>query len=203
IDHPNISRLYEFRATAKAHFIFAEIAAYGTLEEHLKAVRSSPGYTPALLENQVRAYIEQILMALVYCHELGVYQQQMKLSDVLLEDENTVKIASFGMCLLSFPRASKLLPHYTSPEGLHGQLHGGAPAEVWSLGVILFQLLTGRLPFDEPDEEALTNKIQWGYFKMRNSDQLSAPAEDLLRRMLDPDAKTRISLDAVISHEWI
>lgn len=83
-------------------------------------------------------------------------------------------------------------PHYASPEIVAGKAYNGASSDIWSCGVILFALLSGRLPFDDENIQVLLQKVKIGRFEM--PDEIRGSARDLLYRMLDSNPDTRITV---------
>lgn len=91
-------------------------------------------------------------------------------------------------------------PNYVAPEVISGKGYEGSAADVWSCGVILYVLLAGQLPFDEPTLSALFNKIQRGEYRMPS--HFTDPARDLIRRILVPDPSKRMTMDDIKKHPW-
>lgn len=120
----------------------------------------------------------------------------MKPENLLLDKERNIKIADFGMAAME--RSDKLLetscgsPHYASPEIVAGLNYHGASSDIWSCGIILFALLTGRLPFDDDNIRTLLAKVKVGKFTMPS--ELNPEAKDLIRRMLEVDPTKRITV---------
>ena len=119
-------------------------------------------------EPVARRYFLQLIKALDYCHSLGVFHRDLKPENLLLDDKDNLKISDFGLSALfdissndSFCHTLCGTPNYVAPEVLQSTKIGYDPgkADVWSCGIILHVLLTGRLPFDEPNDEALYAKI--------------------------------------------
>lgn len=170
------------------------------------------------LEEDETVYIlRQIVAALLNAHRFGIYHRDLKPENILMEiqyDEASgayepqVKLADFGMAALQ-PKGKLLTTscgsiHYAAPEVFEKKYDGGK-ADVWSLGVILYVMLTGMLPFtDTPGPEF---QIHW-YHQIKNGqycvpDWLSVEAQDLISRMLVPDPRKRISLENVWKHNLL
>lgn len=165
-------------------------------------------------------YFQQIISGVDYCHRFNICHRDLKPENLLLDDERNIKIADFGMAALE--RGGKLLetscgsPHYASPEIVavrcclttlsasipytdelrlrfeQGLNYHGASSDIWSCGIILFALLTGRLPFDDENIRTLLAKVKAGKFTMPS--ELPTDAQDLIRRMLEVDPKLRITV---------
>ena len=156
-----------------------------------------------LPEHEAVEYFRQILSGLSYCHRFGICHRDLKPENLLLNKEhNTIKIADFGMAALQ-PAGSLLStfcgsPHYASPEILIGLKYKGDKTDIWSLGIILFVLLCGRLPFDEENVHYLRQKVVQGRYMMPTD--LSEEAKDLIFWMLQRDPEVRIDMDRIWDH---
>ncbi|OMJ20508.1 Serine/threonine-protein kinase SIK2 [Smittium culicis] len=115
-----------------------------------------------------------------------------------------VKIIDFG--LANFYQKGEFLDTfcgslpYTAPEILRGEPYTGPEIDVWSLGVLLFIMVTGRFPFSDPSNPKNFKKIEMGDFKV--PEFLSSELEELIRMMINPDKKQRIRMDQVMQHQW-
>ncbi|KAF7583056.1 Protein kinase domain family protein [Clavispora lusitaniae] len=195
LTHPNVLRLYDVWETSKALYLVLEYVEGGELFDLL--VERGP-----LHEREAVKYFRQIILGTAYCHALGICHRDLKPENLLLDAALNVKLADFGMAALE--SQGRLLetscgsPHYAAPEIVSGLKYHGAASDVWSCGVILFALLTGRLPFDDENIRNLLLKVQAGSFEMPSD--LSSEAQDLLRRMLTVDPARRITTPDVLTH---
>ena len=163
-----------------------------------------------LEEEEALMLFRQILSAVGYCHSFNICHRDLKPENILLTKDLEIKIADFGMAALHQSPDHRLKtacgsPHYAAPELIKGNTYRGNQADIWSLGVILYATLSGRLPFDVetdgPRSEALPvllKKIQRGRFEMRSA--FSEDAKDLLRRILQVNPQKRITLRDVWRH---
>jgi serine/threonine protein kinase len=127
-----------------------------------------------------------------------------KPENILLDGNLRIKICDFGMAAL-MPKDALLAtscgsPHYASPEVITGRKYNGMEADIWSLGVILYALLVGKLPFDDPNMRKLLLKVKIGVFEM--PPHLDKTAKDLLWRMLTVDADKRATIAEIKQHPW-
>lgn len=157
-----------------------------------------------LASDVVLDYTQQLVHALAFCHRRGICHRDLKLENILVSQSGALKIADFGMASLTFPgsflRTSCGSPQYCAPEVILGESYNGAIADIWSLGIILYAMTTGGLPFDDDNFQRLVMKIQSGAFYMPS--EVPQPIAQLITRMLDPDASTRITLDEIKESEW-
>ncbi|KAK6456887.1 uncharacterized protein RJT20DRAFT_94741 [Scheffersomyces xylosifermentans] len=195
LTHPNVLRLYDVWETSKALYLVLEYVEGGELFDLL--VERGP-----LQEVEAIKYFRQIILGTAYCHALGICHRDLKPENLLLDASLNVKLADFGMAALE--SNGKLLetscgsPHYAAPEIVSGLKYHGAASDVWSCGVILFALLTGRLPFDDENIRNLLLKVQAGSFDM--PDEISYDAKDLISKMLTIDPVKRIATEKVLNH---
>lgn len=196
LNHPNVLRLYDVWETSKALYLVLEYVEGGELFDLL--VERGP-----LGEAEAIKYFRQIILGAAYCHALGICHRDLKPENLLLDAQLNLKMADFGMAALE--SNGKLLetscgsPHYAAPEIVSGLKYHGAASDVWSCGVILFALLTGRLPFDDENIRNLLLKVQAGSFEMP-TDEISREAQNLLCRMLEVDPDKRISTERILKH---
>lgn len=195
LTHPNVLRLYDVWETSKALYLVLEYVEGGELFDLL--VERGP-----LHEAEAVKYFRQIVLGTAYCHALGICHRDLKPENLLLDASLNVKLADFGMAALE--SNGRLLetscgsPHYAAPEIVSGLKYHGAASDVWSCGVILFALLTGRLPFDDENIRHLLLKVQAGAFTMPQ--ELSTDAQDLIAKMLTADPTKRIPTAHILSH---
>jgi serine/threonine-protein kinase HSL1, negative regulator of Swe1 kinase len=145
----------------------------------------------------------QIISAMGYCHSLNICHRDLKPENILLSKEDQVKIADFGMAALHQTEHHRLQtscgsPHYAAPELLKNKRYRGEKVDIWSLGVILYAMLSAQLPFDDPDLKLQIEKTKKGHYDM--PEFLSMEAKDLVRRMLTLNPDKRISLKEMWRH---
>ncbi|KAH7108311.1 Pkinase-domain-containing protein [Auriculariales sp. MPI-PUGE-AT-0066] len=192
MDHPNIMRLYDVYEGDDECVMILEFVDGGELFDFLVNKRR-------LLVPEALNYFRQIISGLNYCHTHHIIHRDLKPENILLTGERleTIKIADW--CMLQTSCGS---PHYASPEIVCGKHYEGAPSDIWSCGVILFALLSGRLPFDDKDIHVLLRKVKHGQYEM--SPQIAHPAAiDLIRRMLIVNPTDRIAMDEILSHPFM
>lgn len=197
LNHKNVLRLYDVWETEKALYLVLEYVEGGELFDLL--VDSGP-----LPEQTAVGFFSQIVLGALYCHSLGICHRDLKPENILLDKDLNVKIADFGMAALESGRLLETScgsPHYAAPEIVSGLHYHGAESDVWSCGVILFALLTGRLPFDDDNIRDLLLKVQVGNYEI--VEDLSPDAIDLIHRMLTVDPEKRIKTKDILKHPFV
>lgn len=128
----------------------------------------------------------------------------MKPENLLLDEHNNIKLIDFGLAnIMKDSQALKTAcgsPNYAAPEVISGRSYGGVEVDIWSLGVILFAMVCGRMPFDDDSMPALFNQIKEGKYQMPN--YISSDVEDIINRMLQPNPVKRITMREIKDHPW-
>lgn len=198
VRHPNIVRLNEVLASQTKIYIILEFVMGGELYD--KIVQQGK-----LSENDSRRYFQQLIDAVAHCHKKGVYHRDLKPENLLLDAYGNLKVSDFGLSALT-KQGSDLLhttcgtPNYIAPEVLSNQGYDGAAADVWSCGVILYVLMAGYLPFEEADLPTLFRRIGAAEFVCPL--WFSAGAKTLIHKILDPNPKTRVNIEAIRQDAW-
>ncbi|KAL0248329.1 hypothetical protein GEMRC1_003565 [Eukaryota sp. GEM-RC1] len=198
-DHPHITKLYEVIDGWGEIYMILEFVPGGELFDLIS--RNGP-----FKENDVRHYFQQIISAVDYCHRNLIVHRDLKPENILLDAESNIKIADFGLSNLmadgNFLLTSCGSPNYAAPEVISGQPYVGPAVDVWSIGVILYAMLFGRLPFDDRNIQVLFTKIKSGRFFFPSNITVPDSLKDLIRGMLIVDPLQRASIDDIKSHEW-
>ncbi|KAK7264789.1 hypothetical protein RJT34_32399 [Clitoria ternatea] len=198
--HPNVVRLYEVLASKTKIYMVLEYVNGGELFDKI----ASKG---KLTEGEGRKLFQQLIDGVSYCHNKGVFHRDLKLENVLVDAQGNIKITDFGLSALpQHLRADGLLhttcgsPNYVAPEVLANKGYDGATADAWSCGVILYVILTGYLPFDDRNLVVLYQKIFKGDVHIPK--WLSPGAQNMIKRILDPNPKTRITMAGIKEDPW-
>jgi len=229
LNHPNVISMVGHgtgrHATGQSHlyFIFMECASGGELFDQV----IDRGAT-AMPEDVARGFMRELLSGVAHCHERGIAHRDLKLENVLLTREGTVKVIDFGLSHVYqrdanglFDRSTPLTDmcgskSYAAPEVLNGRGYDGFAADVWSLGVSLFAMLSGFFPLDEATAKdwryaklvegqkkgRSSTKLVYGWYK-RTCTHLTDSVIELLDAMLTIDPQTRLTLPQVLKHPWI
>jgi serine/threonine-protein kinase HSL1 (negative regulator of Swe1 kinase) len=156
----------------------------------------------ALPEEEAVRLFRQIIAGLSYGHRFNICHRDLKPENILLDSGRNVKLADFGMAALQpadrWLNTSCGSPHYAAPEIIHGRKYRGDRADIWSVGIILFAMLNGFLPFDGGDLTATLRLVKKGEYFLPPS--LSAEAADLIQRILQKRPEDRISMGGIWAH---
>lgn len=147
-----------------------------------------------------------MISAIAYCHSFNVCHRDLKPENILITADLQIKIADFGMAALHQTSTHHLAtacgsPHYAAPELLKNRQYRGDKADIWSMGVILYAMLSATLPFDDPDLRVMMGKTKKGVYQMPK--HVSPEAEDLIRRMLQVNPDRRINLQEIWNHPLV
>lgn len=198
LDHPNIVKLFEVIETEKTLYLVMEYASGGEVFDYLVA-------HGRMKEKEARAKFRQIISAVQYCHQKNIVHRDLKAENLLLDADMNIKIADFGFSN-EFVPGNKLdtfcgSPPYAAPELFQGKKYDGPEVDVWSLGVILYTLVSGSLPFDGQNLKELRERVLRG--KYRIPFYMSTDCENLLKRFLVLNPTKRACLEAIMREKWI
>lgn len=202
VDHPNIIKLYETYEDAKYVHLVMEYCTGGDLTERMME------HEGLYAEEEATLLMRKLLSALNHMHSLFICHRDLKPENMLFtskEERAEVKITDFGISQRFNEeelRSTVGTPNYMAPEVLKGKY--GKECDVWSLGVILYILLSGRQPFNgQTLEEIFQNIIAGNYTLIRPElDDVSSEGLDLIKKMLMPDLRDRITIEAALEHPW-
>uniref|UniRef100_A0A8B9JLY8 non-specific serine/threonine protein kinase n=1 Tax=Astyanax mexicanus TaxID=7994 RepID=A0A8B9JLY8_ASTMX len=156
-------------------------------------------------EKEARAKFRQIVSAVQYCHQKCIVHRDLKAENLLLDADMNIKIADFGFSN-EFTVGNKLdtfcgSPPYAAPELFQGKKYDGPEVDVWSLGVILYTLVSGSLPFDGQNLKELRERVLRG--KYRIPFYMSTDCENLLKKFLILNPTKRGSLEQIMKDRWM
>ena len=208
MNHPNIVKFHDFCVDSNFFYIFEE---YCKGENLLSIINEKIMKGEFLEEESVKKIMRQILDAINYMHKNGVAHRDMKPENIIVENakdgEFRLKIVDFG--LAAFSTEKDLLStfcgsiYYLPPEMLNSKSYVGSKVDVWSVGVILFVLLTNQLPFENDNIMEILKLITNSMFTIPEGVYLSDAAFRLINRMLDPNPETRITAEDALRSEYI
>ncbi|KAM4862361.1 sperm motility kinase 2B-like [Urocitellus parryii] len=196
LEHPNVVQLFHVIGTESTIYMVMEHVGGGRLLDHI---------TRGMQVEEVRRVFRQILCAVGYLHDKGIVHRDLKPENIMLDTRGQVKLIDFGAATW-FSAGEKLrrvwgtLP-YLAPEGVLRQEYEGPPMDVWSLGVILYFMLTRSLPFDSTSSEDLLKRIT--HARYRVPDSVPVGARRLIHSILTVKPPKRPTVKQISGHPWL
>eukprot|EP01127_Copromyxa_protea_P003314 TRINITY_DN13145_c0_g1_i1.p1 TRINITY_DN13145_c0_g1~~TRINITY_DN13145_c0_g1_i1.p1 ORF type:complete len:305 (-),score=84.33 TRINITY_DN13145_c0_g1_i1:49-963(-) len=206
VDHPNIVRMQAIFDTPEHLFIVMELMEGGELYEEI--IQRS-----VFSEKEAAVIVRQLLDALSYLHNIGIVHRDLKLENLLLHKKGdlTVKLADFGLSRLFKPGSQMYTacgtPFYVAPDILLATDESGygPNVDMWAVGVLLYILLSGRLPFSGDSDDDLFRAIMEGelVWKSPQFDEVSEEAKDLISHLIVVDTAERYNAEQALAHPFI
>ena len=204
LDHPNILKINDFYSNKDEYYIITEYCQEGEL---FNEIRSYAPFTEPL----VGYYMKQILKAVCYCHSMNVIHRDLKPENILIVKRakngcHPIKIIDFGTAVIftKNKRENMLIgsSYYIAPEVLSRNYT--EKCDLWSCGVIMYILLTGRPPFGGSDDEKILSKVKKGKFDLVKYPWsiISNEAKDLIKKLIEIDPNKRLSAEDALQHPW-
>ncbi|XP_045929240.1 serine/threonine-protein kinase SIK3 homolog isoform X3 [Micropterus dolomieu] len=198
LKHPHIIRLYQVMETERMIYLVTEYASGGEIFDHLVA-------HGRMAEKDARRKFKQIVAAVHFCHCRNIVHRDLKAENLLLDHNLNIKIADFGFSNL-FSRGQLLKtwcgsPPYAAPELFEGKEYDGPKVDIWSLGVVLYVLVCGALPFDGSTLQNLRARVLSGKFRIPFF--MSTDCEYLIRHMLVLEPSRRLSMEQICKNKWM
>ena len=197
LDHINVIKIYKINEDEEKYYIVMEFCENGELFHYIVERQR-------LKEEKAAFFFYQLINGLEYIHSKNIVHRDLKPENLLLGKDNILKIIDFGLSnfcepdnYLETPCGS---PCYASPEMVSGDKYNGHMIDIWSTGIILFAMLCGYLPFEDPDNDILFAKIL--KCKIKYPDYLSDITIDLMKKILVVEPMKRITLDEIKLHPF-
>uniref|UniRef100_UPI00398EE805 hormonally up-regulated neu tumor-associated kinase homolog A n=1 Tax=Pristiophorus japonicus TaxID=55135 RepID=UPI00398EE805 len=202
IKHPNIVQLFETLETENSYYMAMELCQGGDLMDRICEKQK-------LEEREARKYTRQILSAVEHLHRHAIVHRDLKIENFLLDENNNIKIVDFGLSNTLKNDSQELLntqcgsPAYAAPELLAHKKYG-PKVDVWSIGVSMFAMLTGTLPFTvEPfNIKQLHQKMISGEISSIPS-EISSGAVHFMLSLLEPDPTKRPTVREAMEEKWL
>lgn len=201
LQHPHIIRLEQVIKENGYTCLILELGTGGELFEYIMNHGK-------LDEDEARSMFRQLLSGVQYCHAHLVAHRDLKPENLLLDEEGNIKISDFGLSNVLKP--GRLFstwcgsPVYTPPEVVLRQQYNGIAMDIWSLGVILYVIVTGGMPWRlESNVVRNIDDLIKGNYEIPDFLGVSDDCRELIGMMLTADSKKRATLDAVMNHKWV
>ncbi|XP_020180902.1 mitogen-activated protein kinase kinase kinase 3 [Aegilops tauschii subsp. strangulata] len=197
LEHDNIVQYYGTDKEDGKLYIFLELVTQGSLAALYQKY--------CLQDSQVSAYTRQILNGLNYLHQRNVLHRDIKCANILVDANGLVKLADFGlakeMSILSQARSSKGTVFWMAPEVAKAKPHG-PPADIWSLGCTVLEMLTGKVPYPDMEWTHALLKIGRG-IPPKIPNTLSEDARDFIAKCVQANQKDRPSAAQLLEHPFV
>ena len=196
LSHLNVVKIFDIKETKERYYIFMEYCDKGELFNYIVDRQH-------LSEDEASYFYYQLINGLEYIHSQNIVHRDLKPENLLLSKGNILKIIDFGLSNfyngkpLSTPCGS---PCYASPEMVSGNKYNGCRIDVWSTGIILYAMIYGYLPFEDPDNEMLFQKILECKPEMPSG--VSSSALDLMNKIMVTNPDKRITIDKIKEHSF-
>ena len=204
LDHPNVLKIFEFYSDKNSYSIVTELCSGGELFQEI--IDKGP-----FNENYSAYVMYQILSAINYCHNMKIIHRDLKPENILIVDRDRnsyprIKICDFGTSKMFEKGAvqKKLVgsSYYIAPEVLRKRYD--EKCDIWSCGVILYILLSGRPPFAGETDKEIMESVTLGKYDLKSPpfDSISKSCKDLIQKLLHMESKKRISAQDALNHAW-
>uniref|UniRef100_A0A671EE99 non-specific serine/threonine protein kinase n=1 Tax=Rhinolophus ferrumequinum TaxID=59479 RepID=A0A671EE99_RHIFE len=193
LHHLNIVRLFHVISSAESLFLVMEFVPGGDMLDYLRD-------HGRMSEDTARGVFRQLVSAVHYCHEKGVAHRDLKPQNVLLDAQMNAKLIDFGLGAASGIRQLNTFCGsflYAAPELFLSKIHDGCATDTWSLGLMLYEMLTGTIPFQDVSLGELLERLGDEQYDMPSC--LSIEAQNLLKKLLKPKPEHRSDLKSVIA----
>ena len=197
LNHPNIVKINEIFENENYYFLIMDYCSKGELFDYIvNKIR--------LNEEETSFFFYQIINAIEYIHSKGIVHRDLKPENLLLCEKNKLKIIDFGLSnyynknnLLITPCGS---PCYAAPEMVSGKKYNGFKTDIWAIGITLFAMLCGYLPFEDIDNDVLFKKIL--DCKIEFPDYLSHLSKDIINKILNVQPEKRYCINDIKCHQF-
>jgi serine/threonine protein kinase len=196
--HPNLVALYDFFWDDANYYLVTDFCQGGELFRYIVE-------NTKIDETVAAGLFLQIARGIEYCHSYQIAHRDLKPENVLLTTFPQLKVADFGLC--GFMSPSRLMntfcgsPCYCAPELITRVEYDGRQSDIWGLGVILYAMVTGRLPWNTANHAIMVRQIQKADFRFPT--HVSLACQNLITSMLRPLPADRLSVEKICEHPWL
>ena len=198
LHHPGIVELFDLLSDDSNYYVIMEYCPNGDLFQHIID-------NGGLSEQEARPIVRQVFEALRYVHSLNITHRDLKPENLLLDSMGRVKLGDFGLSqfigkngLVDTPCGS---PCYASPECISGHSYDGKTTDVWSMGVIVYAMVTAELPWTKRNQAELFAQIRSGEYNV--PEFLTDECQDFIRGLMTVDYHKRLTIEQAYRHEWL
>jgi len=206
LQHPNIVRVYDVVEFDDHVYIFMDWCDKGDLLEYVKSKGSIP-------ESKGHHYFRQLISAVRYLHNLDLSHRDLKCENILMASQDQIRISDFGFARSCRDLSGKRIlsntycgsAAYAAPEILQGTSYNPKLYDMWSLGCVLFIMLTGHMPYDESNiQRMLKHQLERTLtYPAQVYQSISDKAKLCIRRLLEPDVTRRANIEQTVADEWV
>ncbi|CAH1231236.1 TSSK1B [Branchiostoma lanceolatum] len=205
LKHPNIVKVYQIIDTPDKVYTVMEEAPHGDLLEYVQT-------RGAMSERRARETFRELAEAVSYCHAQDICHRDLKCENILLDAHGHVKLTDFGFArdAPSDDRGRPTLSQtycgsaaYASPEVLRGKPYQPSSYDIWSLGVVLYIMVCGTMPFDDSNVRKMLRKQMDRKLNFSSTRVISQECKALIAQMLTPDVSHRPTIDEVLNSRWL
>jgi len=201
LNHSSIVGFESFFEDSDNVYILLELCQNQTLNELLKRRKK-------LTELETQCYVMHIIEGLKYLHSKRIIHRDLKLGNLFLNADMEQKIGDFGLATkLQFDGDRKRTlcgtPNYIAPEVLDEKQGHSYEVDIWSLGVVIYALLIGKLPFEAADIKSTYKRIKMNAYLFPDKTEISLQAKDLIAKILNSDPYKRPTLDQILEHPFL
>ncbi|OMJ71664.1 hypothetical protein SteCoe_30060 [Stentor coeruleus] len=202
LEHPSIGKINDFFDDESSYYIVTDYIPDGQILDFIAK-------TNTLSEKHVANYIKQILELISFLHSKNIIHKDLNFENLKIQSSNSephIKLIDYGTSVIRNPLQSlkntKATLSYLSPEALDNNYT--EKHDIWSIGIIMHILLSGKIPFDNLNENETINKIRNGRYDIKGPewDCVSPYAVDLIRKLLEPKPEFRITVQKALNHKW-
>ena len=217
LNHPNITKILETFEDEKFYFIIMEYINGGNLFSYVKKRRK-------LSEKTAKFLFKQIILGIKHIHSQLIVHRDIKLENILIDMNDNVKICDFGIGIILSSENQVLHSHCGTPLYIPPEIilstkeegYKGFPADIWSAGIALYIMLSGKLPFnldeDQDDIDVYNNNVKEKNLRLKSEivkkepkyiENISDEARNLLKGILNKNPKKRLTCDEILNHPWL